>query len=280
MLKKFYKMQGIGNDYIYFDCLETPFEDPSAAAVRLSDRHFGIGGDGIVLICPSAVADAKMRMFNADGSEGKMCGNGTRCVAKYVYEKGLTDKTCVTLETLAGIKTLDMDVEDGVVKSVSVQMGKADFKASDVPVIFGGDEMVSQKLSLECGEWVITCVSMGNPHCVTFVNDTKSLDLEKIGPQFEHNPIFPERVNTEFIKVIDDATLEMRVWERGSGETLACGTGACASVAAAVKNGICEMNKEITVKLLGGDLKITCGSDYSITMRGPAEFSYEGEVNI
>ncbi len=277
---KFTKMNGIGNDYIYINGFEEKVDDPSALAIKLSDRHFSVGSDGVIIILPSKVADFRMRMFNADGSEGKMCGNGTRCVAKYVYEKGLTDKTCVTLETLAGIKTLDMDVEDGVVKSVSVQMGKADFKASDVPVIFGGDEMVSQKLSLECGEWVVTCVSMGNPHCVTFVNDTKSLDLEKIGPQFEHNPIFPERVNTEFIKVIDDATLEMRVWERGSGETLACGTGACASVAAAVKNGICEMNKEITVKLLGGDLKITCGSDYSITMRGPAEFSYEGEVNI
>ncbi len=277
---KFTKMNGIGNDYIYINGFEEKVDDPSALAIKLSDRHFSVGSDGVIIILPSKVADFRMRMFNADGSEGKMCGNGTRCVAKYVYEKGLTDKTCVTLETLAGIKTLDMDIEDGVVKSVSVQMGKADFKASDVPVIFGGDEMVSQKLSLECGEWVITCVSMGNPHCVTFVNDTKSLDLEKIGPQFEHNPIFPERVNTEFIKVIDDATLEMRVWERGSGETLACGTGACASVAAAVKNGICEMNKEITVRLLGGDLKITCGSDYSITMRGPAEFSYEGEVNI
>lgn len=277
---KFTKMNGIGNDYIYINGFEEKVDDPSALAIKLSDRHFSVGSDGVIIILPSKVADFRMRMFNADGSEGKMCGNGTRCVAKYVYEKGLTDKTRVTLETLAGIKTLDMDVEDGVVKSVSVQMGKADFKASDVPVIFGGDEMVSQKLSLECGEWVITCVSMGNPHCVTFVNDTKSLDLEKIGPQFEHNPIFPERVNTEFIKVIDDATLEMRVWERGSGETLACGTGACASVAAAVKNGICEMNKEITVRLLGGDLKITCGSDYSITMRGPAEFSYEGEVNI
>lgn len=277
---KFTKMNGIGNDYIYINGFEEKVDDPSALAIKLSDRHFSVGSDGVIIILPSKVADFRMRMFNADGSEGKMCGNGTRCAAKYVYEKGLTDKTCVTLETLAGIKTLDMDVEDGVVKSVSVQMGKADFKASDVPVIFGGDEMVSQKLSLECGEWVVTCVSMGNPHCVTFVNDTKSLDLEKIGPQFEHNPIFPERVNTEFIKVIDDATLEMRVWERGSGETLACGTGACASVAAAVKNGICEMNKEITVKLLGGDLKITCGSDYSITMRGPAEFSYEGEVNI
>ena len=277
---KFTKMNGIGNDYIYINGFEEKVDDPSALAIKLSDRHFSVGSDGVIIILPSKVADFRMRMFNADGSEGKMCGNGTRCVAKYVYEKGLTDKTRVTLETLAGIKTLDMDVEDGVVKSVSVQMGKADFKASDVPVIFGGDEMVSQKLSLERGEWVITCVSMGNPHCVTFVNDTKSLDLEKIGPQFEHNPIFPERVNTEFIKVIDDATLEMRVWERGSGETLACGTGACASVAAAVKNGICEMNKEITVKLLGGDLKITCGSDYSITMRGPAEFSYEGEVNI
>ncbi len=279
---KFTKMNGIGNDYIYINGFKEHVDDPSKLAIKLSDRHFSVGSDGIIIILPSEIADFRMRMFNADGSEGKMCGNGTRCVAKYVYEKGLTDKTTVTLETLAGIKTLKLDVKDCIVESVSVEMGKASFKAGEIPVtgMGGDDEVINRRLSLDCGEWDITCVSMGNPHCVTFVKDTKSLELEKIGPQFEHSPVFPERVNTEFIRVIDDKTLEMRVWERGSGETLACGTGACASVAAAVKNGICRPDQEITVKLLGGDLNITCSGDYDIVMRGPAEFSYEGEVNI
>lgn len=273
-------MNGIGNDYIYINGFKEEIDDPSELSIRLSDRHFSVGSDGVIIIAPSKIADFKMRMFNADGSEGKMCGNGTRCIGKYVYEKGLTDKKVVTLETLAGVKTLTLDVKDGKVTSVSVDMGKAVFDSKSIPVISDKSEVINQPLVLPCGSWNTTCVSMGNPHCVTFVSDTKSLELEKIGVQFEHNPIFPERVNTEFIRIIDQNTLEMRVWERGSGETLACGTGACASVAAAVRNGICKPNEEVTVKLLGGDLHITCSDSYDITMRGPAEFSYEGEVEI
>lgn len=277
---KFTKMNGIGNDYIYINGFTEKIDDPNALSIKLSDRHFSVGSDGVIIILPSEAADFRMRMFNADGSEGKMCGNGTRCVAKYVYEKGLTDKTEFTLETLGGIKVLKLDVSNGIVNSVSVDMGKAVFESKSVPVVSDNDEVINAPLSVPCGDFKITCVSMGNPHCVIFTDETESLDLERIGVQFEKNEIFPERVNTEFIKVIDSHTLQMRVWERGSGETLACGTGACASVAAAVKNGICPVNEEITVKLLGGDLKITCRDDYGIIMKGPAEFSFEGEINL
>ena len=274
-------MHGCGNDYIYINGFIESCDDWGALSEKLSDRHFSVGSDGVIVILPSDVADFRMRMFNADGSEGKMCGNGSRCVAKYCFDKGLTDKTEFTLETLAGIKTLSLQVENGITKSVSVGMGRAEFSSNKVPVIRDGDEVVNQKLSLSSGDWNVTCVSMGNPHCVTFIQDSpRTLNLESIGPEFENNAIFPERVNTEFIRVIDDKTLEMRVWERGSGETLACGTGACASVAAAVKNGICRAGEEITVKLLGGDLNITCSEDYEITMRGPAEIAFEGEVAL
>lgn len=276
---KFTKMHGAGNDYIYVNGFCEHCDDWGELSKRLSDRHFSVGSDGVIVILPSDVADFRMRMFNADGSEGKMCGNGSRCVAKYCYDKGLTDKTVFTLETLAGIKTLSLTVEGGVTKSVSVGMGKAEFACAKVPVVWDGGEVVNKKLTLSSGDWLITCVSMGNPHCVTFIDRSpRELNLEKIGPEFENNAIFPERVNTEFIRVIDPRTLEMRVWERGSGETLACGTGACASVAAAVKNGICKAGEEITVKLLGGDLHITCSDDYEITMRGPAEIAFEGEI--
>ncbi len=275
---KFTKMHGAGNDYIYFNCFEEKVDDPEALSIRLSDRHFSVGGDGIVLIMPSEVADFRMRMFNTDGSEGKMCGNASRCIGKYVYEKGLTQKTTVTLETLAGIKTLNLDVKNGKVESVCVDMGKAEFKASLIPVISNKDEVIDEALEIGGKEYRVTCVSMGNPHCVTFVDEVKSLELTKIGVLFENHKMFPERVNTEFIRVIDSHTLEMRVWERGSGETLACGTGACASVAAAVKNGICNPQEEVTVKLLGGDLFITCSEDYDIKMRGGAEFTFDGEI--
>lgn len=276
---KFTKMHGCGNDYIYVNGFCEHCDDWGGLSKRLSDRHFSVGSDGVIVILPSDVADFRMRMFNADGSEGKMCGNGSRCVAKYCYDKGLTDKTVFTLETLAGIKTLSLTVEGGVTKSVSVGMGKAEFACAKVPVVWDGGEVVNKKLTLSSGDWLITCVSMGNPHCVTFIDKSpRELNLEKIGPEFENNAIFPERVNTEFIRVIDPRTLEMRVWERGSGETLACGTGACASVAAAVKNGICKAGEEITVKLLGGELHITCSDDYEITMRGPAEIAFEGEI--
>ena len=278
---KFTKMHGIGNDYIYFNGFQEKIEDPNALSIRLSDRHRSIGGDGIVLILPSECADFRMRMFNADGSEGKMCGNASRCIGKYVYEKGLTGKKVITLETLSGIKTLRLDVNDnGVVEAVAVDMGIADFCADHVPVFFNEDEVVNCKLIVAEHEWEITCLSMGNPHCVLFVDEIESLDLPKVGPQFENAPIFPERINTEFVRFVDQTTLEMRVWERGSGETMACGTGACAAVAAAVRTGRCLANVPVTVRLLGGDLQITVYEDWRVEMRGPAAFSLEGEVSV
>ena len=278
---KFTKMHGIANDYVYIDCFKEHIEDPNALSIKLSDRRRSIGGDGIILICPSEVADFKMRMFNADGSEGKMCGNGARCVGKFVYDKGLTDKTTVTLETLSGIKTLRLHVDNGEVKTVTVDMGKAEFSAKKVPAVFNGEEMIDSPISLAGDEWRATAVSMGNPHCVVFTDkEISSLDLERIGPEFENSPIFPDRVNTEFVNIKDSHTLCMRVWERGSGETLACGTGACAVAAAAVKCGISPFNEKITVKLSGGDLEIVCAEDYNITMTGPAEIAFEGEVKI
>ena len=278
---KFTKMHGIANDYIYVNCFEERVENPEKLSVRLSDRRRSIGGDGLILICPSEVADFKMRMFNADGSEGKMCGNGTRCIGKYVYDKGLTKKTTVTLETLSGIKTLKLHLKDGKVETVTVDMGKADFKCKNIPALYEKDEMIDRQVNRFDRTWFETAVSMGNPHCVIFTDDDiKSLDLEKIGPDFENDPVFPERVNTEFVNVIDNHTLSMRVWERGSGETMACGTGACAICAAAVKKGIANAEEEITVKLLGGDLKIVVSQGFDVLMTGPAETAFEGDVQI
>ncbi len=278
---KFTKMHGIANDYIYVNCFEETVPEPEKLAVRLSDRRRSIGGDGLILICPSEVADFKMRMFNADGSEGKMCGNGTRCIGKYVYDKGLTKKTSVTLETLSGIKTLKLHVEDGVVKTVTVDMGKAEFECKNIPAVYDKPEMVNVPVQRFGKIWNETAVSMGNPHCVIFTDeDIKGLDLEKIGPDFENDPVFPERVNTEFVNVIDRKTFSMRVWERGSGETMACGTGACAVAASAVKLGLANVNEKLTVKLLGGDLEIVISEDFGVTMTGPAEIAFEGEVQI
>ncbi len=274
---KFVKMHGIGNDYLYYDCTEQMLGDPETVAVKLSDRHFGVGGDGIILIMKSEVADFRMRMFNADGSEGKMCGNGTRCIGKFVYDRGLTNKTDITLETLGGIKKLKLHVNNGKVESVTVDMGKAEFTPDKVPVI-SDKEMIDAPMCVAGKEYCATAVSMGNPHCVIFMDGVSELDLDEIGPDFEKNPIFPERVNTEFVEIIDDKTLLMRVYERGSGETLACGTGACATVAAAVRRGICDYGEDITVKLLGGDLQIKYMTDGTVFMTGPAEFVFEGEV--
>lgn len=274
----FTKMQGIGNDYIYFNCLNGVPDNPGKLSMILSDRHFGVGGDGIVLICPSEKCDFRMRMFNADGSEGKMCGNASRCIGKYVYEKGLTEKSEITLETLAGVKTLHLNTEKGKVNSVSVAMGKASFTCADIPATGFGETAVLAPLTV-CGrEWQITAVSVGNPHCVVFTRDIDSLDLRRIGPEFENHPAFPERINTEFVEIIDKTHFKMRVWERGSGETLACGTGACASASAAVKCGLCAADEFITVSLLGGELGVKCAADYSLVMRGGAEFVFEGEV--
>ena len=278
---RFTKMHGISNDYVYISTFDQPEEDWEQLAIRLSDRRTGIGGDGIILVCPSEVADAKMRIFNADGSEGKMCGNGIRCVGKFVYDKGLVpaDKTTVTIDTLSGIKTLELTVRDGKVQSARVDMGAAILSPAAIPVNYDGDRMINAPLEVDGKTWNVTAVSMGNPHCVTFVDDVDSLALEKLGPHFENHPAFPERVNTEFVKVIDDHTLQMRVWERGSGETWACGTGACATAVAACLNGYCKKGDDITVRLRGGDLVIRYTDD-TVIMTGPASTVFEGEVEI
>lgn len=276
MLKKFTKMHGAGNDYIYFDCLQEELEDPAKAAVRFSDRHKGIGGDGIVMICKSDVADAKMRMFNADGSEGKMCGNAIRCVGKYLYDHKIVQKTDVDIETLSGIKHLKLFAEDGQVKLVRVDMGAASFDPKSLPVLLEG-EVIDRPVKVAGGEYRITCVSMGNPHCVVFA-DPDTTDVETLGRKFENDPIFPERVNTEFIKKIGKNALKMRVWERGSGETMACGTGACAAAAAACACGVCEYGQDVLVKLRGGDLIIHVGE--TVFMTGEAVTVFTGEVEL
>lgn len=277
---KFTKMQGIGNDYVYVNCFEETVADPERVSEIISDRHFGIGADGLVLIMSSDKADFRMRMFNADGSEGNMCGNATRCIGKFVYDNRLTDKTSITLETRSGIKKLTLYPENGRVKTVLVDMGKAVLKPADIPMNVSGDTFINKPITVDGKEVFITAVSMGNPHAVTYVDDVDSLELEKIGPSFENHPLFPERVNTEFIKILDESTMQMRVWERGSGETWACGTGACAATAASVLNGYFPHDKEITVKLRGGDLFITYKSDGTVLMRGPAETVFTGEIDV
>ena len=277
---KFTKMQGIGNDYVYVNCFEETVADPERVSEIISDRHFGIGADGLVLIMPSDKADFRMRMFNADGSEGNMCGNATRCLGKFVYDNHLTDKTNITLETRSGIKKLTLYPENGKVKTVLVDMGKAVLKPADIPMNVSGDTFINKPITVDGKEVFITAVSMGNPHAVTYVDDVDSLELEKIGPSFENHPLFPERVNTEFIKILDESTMQMRVWERGSGETWACGTGACSAKAASVLNGYFPHDKEITVKLRGGDLFITYKSDGTVLMRGPAETVFTGEIDV
>ncbi len=273
---KFTKMHGIGNCYIYVNCSEETVENPQELAIKVSDVHFGIGADGLVMICPSDKADFKMRIFNADGSEAKMCGNASRCVGKYVYEKGLTNKKEVTLETLSGIKILKLEEKNGEIASVTVDMGKISLNPRDIPVLSDKDKFIDEPVEVGGKTVNITAVSVGNPHAVVFVENVDELDLEEIGPMFENHKLFPDRVNTEFIHVIDENTLKMRVWERGSGETWACGTGACASVAAAVENGYCKKDTEITVHLRGGDLKIVYQSDGHIIKRGPAAFICDG----
>ncbi|MCI8344257.1 MAG: diaminopimelate epimerase [Clostridia bacterium] len=278
MLRKFYKMHGIGNDYIYFNCFQGEISNPSELSVRLSDRHFSIGGDGVILVCPSKVADGKMRMFNADGSEGKMCGNGIRCVGKFLYEVVGIRKDTLTVETLSGIKTLRLWVKDGAVKSVTVQMGKAELNPKKIPAKFEGESAVAAPLSVGGKRYSVTCVSMGNPHCVVFQDPDKT-QLEKIGPLFEKHECFPESVNTEFVSVAGKNELNMRVWERGSGETFACGTGACAATVAAVLNGYCDKGEDITVHLRGGDLIIRYTDD-GVSMTGEAAFAFTGEAEI
>ncbi|MBQ4364555.1 MAG: diaminopimelate epimerase [Oscillospiraceae bacterium] len=278
---RFTKMQGIGNDYIYFNCLEQNIADPEKLSIALSDRHFGVGGDGIVMILPSENADFRMRIFNADGSEAKMCGNATRCIGKYVYDRGLTDKTEISLETNSGIKYLKLFPEDGKVKSVLVNMGKYITDPAQIPVTAAGESFIAQKITVLDREYTVTCVSMGNPHCVVISDiDPDDIPLEKTGRAFEFHPLFPDRINTEFIKITDGNTAKMRVWERGSGETLACGTGACAAASACVLNGLFREDVENTIHLRGGDLFITVKSDRTVLMRGTAEFVFDGEVDI
>lgn len=276
---EFTKMHGCGNDYIYVNCMEKMIENPEETSILVSDRHFGIGSDGLIVICPSQKADFRMKMYNADGSEGNMCGNGVRCIAKYVYEFGLTKETTISLETKSGIKYLYLTVENGKVVSVRVNMGAPILKPAAIPVTVGEDDCIDRPITIEGKEYHMTCVSMGNPHAVLFVEDTQSLDLEKIGPKFEHAKEFPERVNTEFVQILNDHEINMRVWERGSGETFACGTGTCASVVACVLNK--KTKNQVLVHLLGGDLEIDYDEEADIVwMTGPASIVCSGEVDI
>ena len=289
----FTKMHGCKNDYLYIDCTKNELINPAKVSVKLSDRHTGIGSDGIILICPSSVADFRMRIFNADGSEAEMCGNGIRCVGKYIYDFGLTDKDEVRIETGVRteeeestgeipknrIKILKLKIEECKVVSATVDMGKPILTPSEIPVISDKDKFINEAVNVDGKDWYLTCISMGNPHAVTFVDDTRSLNLPEIGPKFEFNKIFPNRTNTEFIKVISRNEIEMRVWERGSGETLACGTGACASAYAAMLNGLAD--DEVRVHLLGGDLiiKYDQNTDH-IFMTGPCETVFSGSITI
>ena len=276
---KFTKMQGLGNDYVYVNCFEEKIENPPAVARYVSDRHFGIGSDGLIMINPSEVADFEMEMYNADGSRGEMCGNGIRCVAKYVYDYGLTDKTQISVETLGGIKYLDLTVEDGKVVLVKVDMGKPELKSDLIPIISENEKVIDEPIEVDGQVYHMTGVSMGNPHTVIYVDDVKNLDLEKIGPKFENHERFPKRINTEFVHCIDRNTVEMRVWERGSGETLACGTGACAVAVASILNNLTDTR--VTVKLLGGDLQIEWDQKKNhVFMTGPVKVVFDGVIDI
>ena len=278
---KFTKMQGIGNDYVYVNCFEEHVEDPARVAELVSERHFGIGSDGLILICPSEVADCRMRMFNEDGSEGSMCGNGIRCVGKYAYDHGIVDKPQISVETLGGIKYLDMQVENGKVKTVRVDMGAPILNAGLIPIVSENPQVINEAITAGGREYRMTGVSMGNPHAVVYIDDVKGLDIEKIGPLFETHPCFPDRVNTEFSRVLDDHTVEMRVWERGAGETLACGTGACAVAVASILNGYVVKDQPVTIKLLGGDLEIFWDQQKNtVFMTGPAEVVFDGEIKL
>ena len=276
---KFTKMHGIGNDYVYVNCFEETVEKPSEGSKKVSDRHCGIGSDGLILIKPSEKADFEMEMYNADGSQGAMCGNGIRCVAKYVYDYGLTDKTNISVDTKSGIKYLDLTVTNGKVALVKVNMGQPELNAEKIPMIYKKQQVIQQPLAVKDNIYEVTAVSMGNPHVIVYMDQIRDLAIEKIGPDFEKHPAFPEGVNTEFVHVIDRKTVEMRVWERGSGETLACGTGACAVAVACVLNGYTE--EEVTVRLLGGELKIFWNRKENLVyMTGPAEVVFDGTINL
>ena len=273
---RFTKMHGIGNDYIYINCFEERVEDPGALSVRMSRPHFGVGSDGVILICPSDVADFAMRMYNSDGSEGEMCGNGIRCLGRYVYERGLTKKTSFSVMTGGGLKQLELKVSGGKVQSVRVDMGSPVLTPELIPTTLTGEMVMGAALHVGGASYKVHCVSMGNPHCVVFVKDPDTVDLPELGPLFEHHEAFPRRTNTEFVQVISRNHLRMRVWERGAGETLACGTGACASLVAAVLTG--QADRKVTMDLLGGSLELEWSpEDNHVYQEGPATFVFDGE---
>lgn len=278
---KFTKMHGIGNDYVYVNCFQETVKDPCAVAKFVSDRHFGIGSDGLILIKPSDIADCEMDMYNLDGSQGAMCGNGIRCVAKYVYDYGIVNKTNISVATKSGIKYLDLTVKDGKVSTVKVNMGSPILTAKQIPVVSETEEVLDAPIEVNGDVYRFTAVSMGNPHAIVYMDDVEHLEIEKIGPAFESHVFFPDRVNTEFVKVIDNHTVQMRVWERGSGETLACGTGACAVAVASILNGHVDGTQPVTVKLLGGDLEIFWDRDDNLVyMTGPAATVFDGEIDL
>ena len=278
-MMKFTKMHGLGNDYIYVNCFDQKIDNPGELARKLSDRHYGIGSDGLVLILPSEKADFRMRMFNSDGSEAEMCGNAIRCVGKFVYDNRLTDKKTITVETLAGIKTLEMAEKDGIIMLVRVDMGEPILEPARIPVKTDKNIFISEKIDVSGQYFNVTCVSMGNPHAITYVDDVDNFPVDKIGPLMENHQLFPKRINAEFVQVIDRNTLKMRVWERGAGETMACGTGACAVLVASVLNGISE--RRATVKLLGGDLIIEWDEKTNKVFKtGPATTVFEGVIHI
>ena len=276
---KFTKMHGCGNDYVYVNLFEEQIENPAKVSIAVSDRHFGIGSDGLITIGASEIADFRMRIYNADGSEAEMCGNGIRCVAKYVYDHKLTDKTEITVETGAGVKTLQLTVEDDKVTLVRVDMGEPILTPDEIPVVADGDRVVDEPNVVDDKEWRMTCVSMGNPHAVVFVDDVAHFELEKYGPLFENHVRFPKRTNTEFVQIISRNEAIMRVWERGSAETWACGTGTCATVMACILNGLTD--NEVLVHLRGGDLRIAYDAKSNhIFMTGPATEVFEGEIQL
>ena len=281
-IMKYTKMHGIGNDYVYVNCFKEKIANPPEVSKYVSDRHFGIGSDGLIMINPSEVADFEMEMYNADGSRAEMCGNGIRSVAKYVYDYGLTDKTSISVETLAGIKYLDLTIENGKVALVKVDMGKPELNPANIPIVMedeNADKVVDELITVDGEEYRMTGVSMGNPHTIVYIDYVKGLEIEKVGPKFENHERFPKRINTEFVKVLDRNTAEMRVWERGSGETLACGTGACAVAVACILNGLTE--DKVTVKLLGGDLQIEWDREADhVYMTGPATVVFDGEIEL
>ena len=278
---KFTKMHGIGNDYIYIDCLKETVDNESEAAIKLSDRHFGVGGDGLILIKKGTQADFEMVMYNPDGTRAEMCGNAIRCVARYVYDKGYIKGTEFSIESMGKVKYITLTVENNAVKCVRVDMGAPVLKAADVPVVSDSDKVINKEITVDSKKFNMTCVSMGNPHAVMFIDKSPNeFDLEHFGPLFENNKIFPNRVNAEFARATDRKNIDMRVWERGTGETLACGTGTCATVVAAILNGY--VDNEVTVHLLGGDLQIYWSGDEndSVIMTGPAEYVFTGEIDL